>query len=58
MYIPRALEAQLAYLARHFPAVLVIDEAQYAPELFPHIKMQADRDRRPGLPIVPLSDMG
>lgn len=101
MYIPRAIEAQLAYLAEHFPVVLVtgarqtgkttllrrhvearpeqigfvtlddtrlralarqdpelflqhfpaplvIDEAQYAPELFPYIKIAADRERRPG----------
>ena len=101
MYIPRAVEAQLAYLAEHFPAVLitgarqtgkttllrryiesraekigfvtlddtrlrtlarqdpelflqhypaplVIDEAQYAPELFPYIKMAVDPERQPG----------
>ena len=48
MYIPRAIEAQLAYLAEHFPAVLVTGarqtgnttllrrhiEARQAPELF------------------------
>lgn len=31
----------------HKPPIL-IDEVQYAPELFPYIKILADRERRPG----------
>jgi len=46
----------VAGLARSDPAALVqsagdflvIDEVQYAPELFPAIKMAVDRDKRPG----------
>lgn len=33
---------------RNFPAPLVIDEIQYAPELIPAIKRAVDRDRTPG----------
>lgn len=35
------------FLQRYSPPVL-IDEIQYAPELFPHIKMSVDRTRRKG----------
>ncbi len=35
------------FLQRYAPPVL-IDEVQYAPELFPYIKIIADRNRRPG----------
>lgn len=34
---------------QRFRPPLLIDEIQYAPELLPHIKMEADRFRRPGL---------
>jgi len=33
---------------QRFPAPLLIDEIQYAPELLPYIKMAVDSDRRPG----------
>ena len=36
------------FLQRYSPPVL-IDEIQYAPGLFTHIKMRVDRDRKPGL---------
>lgn len=36
-----------SFLARHPPPVL-IDEVQYAPGLFRHLKTVVDRDRRPG----------
>ncbi len=35
------------FLLRH-PAPLIIDEVQYAPELFSAIKIAVDRSRRPG----------
>ncbi|MFN7734216.1 MAG: ATP-binding protein [Pirellula sp.] len=36
------------FLSRH-PAPVIIDEVQYAPELFSRIKMIADREKRDGL---------
>ena len=33
---------------QRFPAPVLIDEIQYAPELLPHIKMAVDNDKRPG----------
>ena len=36
-----------SFLARHPPPV-IIDEVQYAPGLFRHLKAAVDRDRRPG----------
>jgi predicted AAA+ superfamily ATPase len=36
------------FFQRFAPPVL-IDEIQYAPELLPYIKMQVDRDRKPGM---------
>lgn len=36
------------FLQRYEPPVL-IDEVQYAPQLFPHIKMAVDQTRKPGL---------
>jgi len=36
------------FMQRYSPPVL-IDEIQYAPELLPHIKMEVDRSRKPGL---------
>ncbi len=33
---------------QRFPAPVLIDEVQYAPELLPYIKMQVDEDRQPG----------
>lgn len=36
------------FLSRFSPPV-IIDEIQYAPELLPHIKMEADRTGKPGL---------
>ena len=33
---------------QRFPAPVLIDEVQYAPELLPYIKMQVDEDREPG----------
>ena len=35
-------------LLQRFPPPVLIDEVQYAPELFPAIKMQADRSPTPG----------
>jgi uncharacterized protein len=34
---------------QRFPAPVLIDEIQYAPELLPYIKMEVDGDRRPGM---------
>src|ERR1035438_4249771 len=34
---------------QRFPAPLLIDEIQYAPELLPYLKMRVDADRGPGL---------
>ena len=36
------------FLAR-FPPAALIDEVQYAPELFAHVKMAVDTARRPGM---------
>lgn len=33
---------------KRFPPPVFIDEVQYAPELFPYIKMHVDREQRPG----------
>ena len=38
-----------ALFLQRFPAPLLIDEIQYAPELLPYIKMRSDEARRPGL---------
>jgi predicted AAA+ superfamily ATPase len=38
-----------ALFMQRFPAPVLIDEIQYAPELLPHVKMEADRNRLPGL---------
>jgi predicted AAA+ superfamily ATPase len=38
-----------ALFFKMFTPPLLIDEVQYAPELFPHIKMIADREKRDGL---------
>jgi len=38
-----------ALLLQRFCPPLLIDEIQYAPELLPYIKMEADRERRPNL---------
>jgi predicted AAA+ superfamily ATPase len=38
-----------ALFFKTFTPPLLIDEVQYAPELFPHIKMIADREKRDGL---------
>ena len=38
-----------ALFLQRFPAPLLIDEIQYAPELLPYLKMAVDRERRPGL---------
>lgn len=40
------LEPQ-AFLNSH-PSPVILDEVQYAPELFRHLKLEIDRDRRPG----------
>lgn len=37
-----------ALFMQRFPAPVLIDEVQYAPELLPHIKLAVDKDRRPG----------
>ena len=37
-----------ALFLQRFPAPLLLDEVQYAPELLTYIKMQVDRDRAPG----------
>ncbi|MCX5816044.1 MAG: ATP-binding protein [Proteobacteria bacterium] len=34
---------------QRFPAPVLIDEIQYAPELLPYIKMEVDRDRKPDM---------
>ncbi|MCL2601272.1 MAG: ATP-binding protein [Treponema sp.] len=36
------------FLAMHQPPV-ILDEIQYAPELFPYIKMEADRNKKKGM---------
>ena len=38
-----------ALFMQRFPAPVLIDEIQYAPELLPYIKMEVDRNRKPGL---------
>lgn len=38
-----------ALFLQRFPPPVLIDEIQYAPELLPHIKMEVDKNRRPGL---------
>ncbi len=38
-----------ALFFQRFPPPLLIDEIQYAPELLPYLKMEADREPRPGL---------
>lgn len=38
-----------ALFMQRFPAPVLIDKIQYAPELLPHIKMAADAERRPGI---------
>lgn len=38
-----------ALFMQRFPAPLLIDEIQYAPELLPYIKMEVDRKQKPGL---------
>ena len=37
-----------ALFMQRFPAPILIDEIQYAPELLPYIKMAVDNDRKPG----------
>ena len=37
-----------ALFMQRFPAPVLIDEIQYAPQLLPHIKMTVDADKRPG----------
>jgi uncharacterized protein len=37
-----------ALFLQRFPAPLLIDEIQYAPGLLPHLKMDVDKNRRPG----------
>lgn len=37
-----------ALFLQHFPMPVLIDEVQYAPEIFPAIKLAVDRNRRPG----------
>jgi predicted AAA+ superfamily ATPase len=37
-----------ALFMQRFPAPVLIDEIQYAPELLPYIKMSVDNNRRPG----------
>src|SRR6266545_8348102 len=43
-----AARSDPAGLARGATGLTVIDEVQKAPELFPAIKLEVDRDRRPG----------
>ena len=43
-----AKEDPAAFLQNH-PAPVMIDEIQYAPELFPYIKMAVDKARTPGM---------
>lgn len=37
-----------ALFFQRFPTPLLIDEIQYAPELLPYIKLEVDRNRKPG----------
>ncbi|MFO7802998.1 MAG: AAA family ATPase, partial [Desulfovermiculus sp.] len=37
-----------ALFMQRFPPPVLIDEIQYAPELLPYIKMEVDRERKPG----------
>ena len=48
MALRLALEDPALFLQR-FPPPVLIDEIQYAPGLFPHIKMAVDADREPGM---------
>ncbi len=43
-----AREDPALFLQRH-PAPLLVDEVQYAPQLFSQIKLAVDRERRPGM---------
>ncbi|MHB8174370.1 MAG: ATP-binding protein [Nitrospirota bacterium] len=38
-----------ALFMQRFPAPVLIDEIQYAPELLPYIKMEVDNNRKPGM---------
>lgn len=38
-----------ALFLQRFPTPVLIDEIQYAPELLPYIKMEADRNKKPGM---------
>lgn len=38
-----------ALFMQRFPPPVLIDEIQYAPELLPYIKMEVDKNRKPGL---------
>lgn len=38
-----------AFFLQTYPPPILIDEIQYAPELFPFVKMACDREKRPGL---------
>ena len=38
-----------ALFMQRFPAPVLIDEIQYAPQLLPYIKMAVDKDRKPGM---------
>lgn len=53
--IPQTAEsARLDFTAfyRQHPAPLIIDEVQYVPEVFRHLKTVIDQDRRPGLFVL------
>lgn len=40
-----------AFLQRN-PSPVILDEVQYAPDLFRHLKIEIDRDRRPGRYLI------
>lgn len=48
MVLSLAREDPALFLQR-FPPPVLIDEIQYAPKLLPYIKMEVDKDSRPGL---------
>lgn len=42
-------DLQARHLAQTYPLPLIIDEAQYAPELFSQMKLIVDREKKNGL---------
>jgi predicted AAA+ superfamily ATPase len=48
--LERALaQEEPALFLQNYPPPILIDEIQYAPQLFPYIKMAVDKERKPGM---------